>query len=148
MEKTHFSTLEIKVTQGSSNFVYTRYFVTSRLIHQILLDIKIDTYRRLIGTNGFHIIEIIFQLFGYTEFYRAQTSYPYTFKYKRIRSKTADECGDDWRRVHTTTYDWRRVHMSGYHAGDDYIRVPRGQERSTYGYMLVPKSRRPMHTSG
>ena len=59
-----------------------------------------------------------------------------------IGSKTTDECGDEWRRVHTTgdeyiqletsTYEWvsyrRRVHTTG----DKYIRVPRGQEKSTY----------------
>ena len=34
-----------------------------------------------------------------------------------IGSKTTDECGDEWRRVHT----------SGYRTGDEYIGVPRGQ---------------------
>ena len=47
-----------------------------------------------------------------------------------IGSKTTDECGDDWRGVHT----------SGYCTGDEYIRVPRGQETSTY-------DRRRVHTS-
>ena len=37
---------------------------------------------------------------------------------------------DDWSRVHATTYDCKRVHTSGYHARDEYIRVPRGQETS------------------
>ena len=58
-----------------------------------------------------------------------------------IGSKTTDECGDDWRRVNTTTYNWRRVHRSGYHAADEYIRVPRDQEMSTY-------DRRRVHTTG
>ena len=75
-----------------------------------------------------------------------------------VGSKTTDECGDEWRRVHTTgdeyirvgivqetsTYEWvsyrRRVHTSGYRTGDEYIQVPRGQETSTY-------DRRRVHTS-
>ena len=40
-------------------------------------------------------------------------------------------CGDDW----------RRVHASGYRTGDEYIRVPRGQETTTY-------NRRRVHTIG
>ena len=39
-----------------------------------------------------------------------------------IGSKTTNECGDEWRRVHT----------SGYRTGDECIRVPRGQETSAY----------------
>ena len=39
------------------------------------------------------------------------------FKDDRIGSKTTDECGDEWRRVHTT--------------GDEYIRVGIVQEKST-----------------
>ena len=49
-----------------------------------------------------------------------------------IGSKTTNECGDDWRRLYTATYDWRRVHTSGCHAGEEYIRVPRGLDTSTY----------------
>ena len=50
--------------------------------------------------------------------------------HNRVGSKTTDERGDEWRRVHT----------SGYCTGDEYIRVPRGQEMSTY-------NRRRVHTS-
>ena len=58
-----------------------------------------------------------------------------------IGSKTTDECGDEWRRVHTTrVYDWNRVHTSGYRTGDEYIRVPRGQETSTYDWRQVHTS--------
>ena len=84
------------------------------------------------------------------------------------RGKAIYECGDDWRRVHTSgyrtgdeyirvprgqetsTYDFRRVHTTGYHAADEYIRVPRDQETSTYDhirketstykYVSVPKA--------
>ena len=49
-----------------------------------------------------------------------------------IGSKTTNECGDDWRRLYTTTYDWRRVHTSGCHAGEECIRVHRGLDTSTY----------------
>ena len=52
-----------------------------------------------------------------------------------IGSKTTDECGDEWRRVHT----------SGYRTGDEYIRVPRGQETSTNECLEV---RRRVHTTG
>ena len=48
-----------------------------------------------------------------------------------IVSKTTDECRDDR----------RRVHMSGYRTGDEYTRVHRGQETSTY-------DRRRVHTTG
>ena len=40
-----------------------------------------------------------------------------------IRSKTTDDCGDDWRRGHTSTCDWRPVHTSGHRSEGDYIRV-------------------------
>ena len=54
----------------------------------------------------------------------------------RIGSKTTDECGDDWRRVHTT--------------GDEYIRVGIVQETSTYEYRGQETNtydRRRVHTS-
>ena len=44
-----------------------------------------------------------------------------------IGSKTTDECGDEWRRVHT----------SGYCTGDEYIRVGIVQETSTYECLEV-----------
>ena len=53
------------------------------------------------------------------------------YKSVLIGSKTTDECGDEWRPVHT----------SGYRTRDEYIRVPRGQETSTY-------DRRRVHTTG
>ena len=48
-----------------------------------------------------------------------------------IGSKTTDECGDEWRRVHTT--------------GDEYIQVGIVQEMSTYECLEV---RRQVHTTG
>ena len=48
----------------------------------------------------------------------------------KVGSKTTDECGDEWRRVHTT--------------GDEYIRVGIVQETSTYECLEV---RRRVHTS-
>ena len=75
--------------------------------------------------------------------------------FSTIGSKTTEECGYEWRRVHTTGDEFirvgivqetskyeclevsRRVHTTG----DEYIRVPRGQETSTY-------DRRRIHTSG
>ena len=51
--------------------------------------------------------------------------------FKLIGSKTTDECGDDWRRVHTTR--------------DEYIRVGIVQEMSTYECLEV---RRQVHTTG
>ena len=73
---------------------------------------------------------------------------------KRIGSKTTYECGDEWRRVHTTgdeyirvgivqetsTYECLEVKRRVHTTGDEYIRVPRGQETSTY-------DRRRVHTS-
>ena len=50
---------------------------------------------------------------------------------QRIGSKTTDECGDEWRRVHTT--------------GDEYIRVGIVQETSTYECLEV---RRRVHMTG
>ena len=50
---------------------------------------------------------------------------------KKIGSKTTDECGDDWRRVHTT--------------GEEYIRVGIVQETSTYECLEV---RRRVHRTG
>ena len=64
----------------------------------------------------------------------------------RIGSKTTYECGDEWRRVHTTgdeyvrvgivqetsTYECLEVRRRVHTTGDEYIRVPRGQETSTY----------------
>ena len=60
----------------------------------------------------------------------------------RVQETNTYECLEVRRRVHTTgdgyirvprgqetsTYDRRRVHTTG----DEYIRVPRGQETSTY----------------
>ena len=43
------------------------------------------------------------------------------------------------------TYDWRREDTSGYHAGDEYIRVPSGQGTTTYECLEV---RRRVHTTG
>ena len=71
-----------------------------------------------------------------------------------VGSKTTDECGDEWRRVHTTedeyirvgivqetsTYEYLEVRRRVHTTGDEYIRVPRGQETSTY-------DRRRVHTS-
>ena len=47
--------------------------------------------------------------------------------------------------METSTYDWRLVHTSGYRTGDEYIRVPRGQETSTYECLEVRKR---VHTTG
>ena len=66
-----------------------------------------------------------------------------------IGSKTTDECGDEWRRVHnvrvgivqvTGTYECLEVRRRVHATGDEYIRVPRGQKTSTY-------DRRRVHTS-
>ena len=75
-------------------------------------------------------------------------------QFSRIGSKTTDECGDEWRRVHTTgdkyirvgivqetsTYECLEVSRRVHTIGDEYIRVPRGQQTSTY-------DRRRVHTS-
>ena len=72
-----------------------------------------------------------------------------------IGSKTTDECGDEWRRVHTTgdeyirvgivqgtsTYECLEVKRRVHTTGDEYIRVPSGQETSTYKYIQVDISR-------
>ena len=61
-----------------------------------------------------------------------------------IGSKTTDECGDEWRRVHTTgneyirvgivqetsTYECLEVKRRVHTTGDEYIRVPRGRRRA------------------
>ena len=77
-----------------------------------------------------------------------------TYILQMIGSKTTDECGYEWRRVHTTldeyirvgiaqgmsTYERLEVRRPAHTTGDEYIRVPRGQETSTY-------NRRHVHTS-
>ena len=71
-----------------------------------------------------------------------------------IGSKTTDECGDEWRGVHTTgdeyirvgivqdtsTYECLEVRRRVHTTGDEYRRVPGGQETRTY-------DRRRVHTS-
>ena len=71
-----------------------------------------------------------------------------------VGSKTTDECGDEWRQVHTSgdenirvgivqetsTYECLEVRRRVHTTGDECIRVPRGQETSTY-------DRRRVHTS-
>ena len=58
-----------------------------------------------------------------------------------LKLQTSEETTGDEYIQQQHTYDWRRVRTSGYHTGDEYIRVPRGQKTSTYDKRRVHTSR-------
>ena len=122
-----------KITSGPSRMDFNKAGVTLKEEDLIILRVFIN-----------HLLLKYFSLYSWL-------LYP-------VGSKTTDECGDDWRRVHTTgdeyirvgivqetgTYECpevrRRVHTSAQRSGDEYIR----QETSTYQCL---EFRRRIHTS-